>query len=200
MNLIIINSINNNTYADNLYISNIPLEKIAFLLQSIIVITNQINTPTDNKPNAIINQILKTAHDKYKRHNSHCNIPESHIKSNTTFTLEIDWYFNEDNTINKEKSTITGLDSLLNSTESTDNFDNILSHINKHNNRIEIKTIDYDLKKIPLCMFNRVHRDIISAGISIYKNVVRDSSITILYDKINKTIYFNKERTPSWKN
>lgn len=197
MNLIIINSINNNTYADNLYIPNIPLEKIAFLLQSIIVITNQINTPTDNKPNAIINQILKTAHDKYNRYNLHCNIPESHIKSNTTFTLEIDWYFNEDNTINKEKSTITGLNSLLNSTESTDNFDNILSHINKHNNRIEIKTINYDLKKIPLSMFNRAHRDIISAGISIYKNVVRDSSITILYDKINKTIYFNKERTSS---
>lgn len=197
MNLIIINSINNNTYADNLYIPNIPLEKIAFLLQSIIVITNQINTPTDNKPNAIINQILKTAHDKYKRHNSHCNIPESHIKSNATFTLEINWYFNEDNTINKEKSTIIGLDSLLDSIKSTDNFDNILSRINKHNNRIEIKTINYDLKKIPLSMFNHAHRDIISAGISIYKNVVRDSSITILYDKINKTIYFNKERTPS---
>lgn len=194
MDLIIINSINNNTYADNLYIPNIPLEKIAFLLQSLIVITNQINIPIDNKPNAIINQILKTA---YNRHNSHCNIPESHIQSNTTFTLEIDWYFNEDNTINKEKSTITGLDLLLNSIKSTDNFDNILSHINKHNNRIEIKTINYNLKKIPLCMFNRVHRDIISTGISIYKNVVRDSSITILYDKINKTIYFNKERTPS---
>ena len=200
MNLIIINSINNNTYADNLYIPNIPLEKIAFLLQSIIVITNQINIPTANKPNAIINQILKTAHDKYKRHNSHCNIPERHIKLNTTFALEVDWYFNEDNTINKEKSTITGLDSLLDIIKSTDNFDNILSRINKHNNRIEIKTIDYDLKKIPLRMFNHVHRDIISAGISIYKNVVRDSSITILYDKINKTIYFNKERTPSWRN
>lgn len=197
MDLIIINSINNNTYADNLYIQNIPLEKIAFLLQNIIVITNKINIPTDNKPNATVNQILKTAHDKYNRHNSHCNMPENHVKANTTFTLEIDWYFNEDNTINKEKSTITGLDSLLNSTESTDNFDNILSRINKHNNRIEIKAINYDLKEIPLCMFNRVHRDIISAGISIYKNVVRDSSITILYDKINKTIYFNKERTPS---
>lgn len=197
MNLIIINSINNNTYADNLYISNIPLEKITYLLQNIIIITNRIHTPIFKKPTATINYILKTA---YNRYNLHCNIPESHIKSNATFTLEINWYFNEDNTINKEKSTITGLDSLLNSTESTDNFDNILSRINKHNNRIEIKTINYDLKKIPLCMFNRVHRDIISAGISIYKNVVRDSSITILYDKINKTIYFNKERTPSWKN
>lgn len=194
MDLIIINSINNNTYADNLYIPNIPLEKITYLLQNIIIITNRIHTPIFKKPTATINYILKTA---YNRYNSHCNIPESHIKSNTTFTLEIDWYFNEDNTINKEKSTITGLDSLLNSTESTDNFDNILARINKHNNRIEIKAINYDLKKIPLCMFNRVHRDIISAGISIYKNVVRDSSITILYDKINKTIYFNKERTPS---
>lgn len=197
MDLIIINSINNNTYANNLYISNIPLKKIAFLLQNIIIITNRIHTPIFKKPTATINYILKTAHDKYKRHNSHCNIPESHIKSNTTFTLEIYWYFNEDNTINKEKSTITGLDLLLDSIKSTDNFDNILSHINKHSNRIEIKTIDYDLKEIPLCMFNRVHRDIISAGISIYKNVIRDSSITILYDKINKTIYFNKERTPS---
>jgi hypothetical protein len=194
MNLIIINSINNNTYADNLYIPNIPLEKITYLLQNIIIITNRIHTPIFEKPTATINYILKTA---YNRYNSHCNIPERHIKLNTTFTLEIDWYFNENNTINKEKSTITGLDLLLNSIKSTDNFDNILSHINKHNNRIEIKTINYDLKKIPLSMFNHAHRDIISAGISIYKNVVRDSSITILYDKINKTIYFNKERTPS---
>ena len=192
MNLIIIN-----TYADNLYIPNIPLEKITYLLQNIIIITNRIHTPIFEKPTATINYILKTAYNRYNRYNLHCNIPESHIKSNTTFTLEINWYFNEDNTINKEKSTITGLDLLLDSIKSTDNFDNILSHINKHNNRIEIKAINYDLKKIPLCMFNRVHRDIISAGISIYKNVVRDSSITILYDKINKTIYFNKERTPS---
>lgn len=191
MDLIIINSINNNTYADNLYIQNIPLEKITYLLQNIIIITNRIHTPIFKKPIATINYILKTAYNRYKLH---CSVLQNHVKANTTFTLEIDWYFNEDNTINKEKSTIIGLDLLLDSIKSTDNFDNILSHINKHSNRIEIKTIDYDLKKIPLYMFNRVHRDIISAGISIYKNVVRDSSITILYDKINKTIYFNKER------
>ena len=41
--------------------------------------------------------------------------------------------------------------------------------------------------------FHNIHRYFINAGIYIYNDIVRGGYVTILYDKINSIIYFDKK-------
>lgn len=187
MDLTIINSINNNTYANNLHIQNTHPKRILYLLRQITKLVDK--TPTNNEPYIAINNIIKTAYEKY---NNYFDYLETY--GNHTVILEIDWYFDSDNTLNTEKTTITGLDSLLCSIKSTENFDIIISELETHTgSRIQIERISYDLKKIPMKAFHNVHRYFINAGIYIYNDIVRSSYVTILYDKINSIIYFDRK-------
>lgn len=187
MDLTIINSTNNNTYANNLHIQDTHPKRILYLLKQIAKLVDK--TPTDNEPHSIVDNIIKTAYEKY---NDRFDYLETY--GNHTVVLEIDWYFDSDNTLNKEKTTIAGLNSLLYSIKSTNNFDTIISEISKHTgSRIQIERISYDLKKIPMKAFHNVHRYFVNAGIYIYNDIVRNSYVTILYDKINSTIYFDKK-------
>ena len=187
MDLTITNSINNNTYANNLHIQDTHPKRILYLLKQIAKLVDK--TPTNNEPYNIINNIIKTAYEKY---NNHFDYLETY--GNHTIVLEIDWHFDNDNTLNKEKTTITGLDSLLYSIKSTSNFDITISELTKHTgNRIQIEMIACDLKKIPMNLFYNVHRYFINAGIYIYNDIIRSSYVTVLYDKINSIIYFDKK-------
>lgn len=187
MDLTIINSINNNTYANNLHIQNTHPKRILHLLKQIAKLVDK--TFTDNEPYIAVNNIIKTAYEKY---NNHFGYLETY--GNHTVVLEIDWHFDSDNTLNTEKTTITGLDSLLYSIKSTDNFDIIISELETHTgSRIQIEKISYDLKKIPMKAFHNVHRYFVNAGIYIYNDIVRSSYVTVLYDKINSIIYFDKK-------
>lgn len=187
MDLTIINSINNNTYANNLHIQNTHPKRILYLLRQITKLVDK--TFTDNEPYIAVNNIIKTAYEKY---NNHFDYLETY--GNHTVVLEIDWHFDSDNTLNTEKTTITGLDSLLCSIKSTENFDIIISELETHTgSRIQIERISYDLKKIPMKAFHNVHRYFINAGIYIYNDIVRSSYVTVLYDKINSIIYFDKK-------
>lgn len=187
MDLTIINSINNNTYANNLHIQNTHPKRILYLLKQITKLVDK--TPTNNEPYIAVNNIIKTAYEKY---NNYFNYLETY--GNHTVILEIDWYFDSDNTLNTEKTTITGLDSLLCSIKSTENFDIIISELETHTgSRIQIEMIAYDLKKIPINAFHNVYRYFINAGIYIYNDIVRGGYVTILYDKINSIIYFDRK-------
>lgn len=187
MDLTIINSINNNTYANNLHIQNTHPKRILHLLKQIAKLVDK--TLTDNEPYIAVNNIIKTAYEKY---NNRFDYLETY--GNHTVVLEIDWYFDNDNTLNTEKTTITGLDSLLCSIKSTENFDIIISELETHTgSRIQIERISYDLKKIPMKAFHNVHRYFVNAGIYIYNDIVRCSYVTVLYDKINSIIYFDKK-------
>lgn len=187
MDLTIINSINNNTYANNLHIQDTHPKRILYLLKQIAKLVDK--TPTDNEPYNIINNIIKTAYEKY---NNHFDYLETY--GNHTIVLEIDWYFDSNNTLNTEKTTITGLNSILHSIKSTDNFDTIISEISKHtDSRIQIEVIKCDLKKISMNLFHNVHRYFINAGTYIYNDIVRSGYVTILYDKKNSIIYFDKK-------
>lgn len=187
MDLTIINSINNNTYANNLHIQNTHPKRILYLLRQITKLVDK--TPTNNEPYIAVNNIIKTAYEKY---NNYFDYLETY--GNHTVILEIDWYFDSDNTLNTEKTTITGLNSLLHSIKSTENFDIIISELETHTgSRIQIERISYDLKKIPMKAFHNVYRYFINAGIYIYNDIVRSSYVTILYDKINSIIYFDRK-------
>lgn len=187
MDLTIINSINNNTYANNLHIQNTHPKRILYLLKQIAKLVDK--TFTDNEPYIAVNDIIKTAYEKY---NDRFDYLETY--GNHTVVLEIDWYFDNDNTLNKEKTTITGLNLLLHSIKSTDNFDIIISKLETHTgSKIQIERISYDLKKIPMKAFHNVHRYFVNAGIYIYNDIVRGGYVTILYDKINSIIYFDKK-------
>lgn len=187
MDLTIINSINNNTYANNLHIQDTHPRRILYLLKQIAKLVDK--TPTDNEPYNIVDNIIKTAYEKYNDRFDYLETYGDH-----TVVLEIDWYFDSDNTLNKEKTTITGLDSLLHSIKSTDNFDTIISEISKHTgSRIQIEMIACNLKKIPMNLFYNVHRYFINTGTYIYNDIVRDGYVTVLYDKKNSIIYFDKK-------
>ena len=187
MDLTIINSINNNTYANNLHIQNTHPKRILYLLRQIAKLVDK--TFTDNEPYIAVNNIIKTAYEKY---NNYFDYLETY--GNHTVILEIDWYFDSNNTLNTEKTTITGLDSLLCSIKSTDNFNIIISELETHtDSRIQIERISYDLKKIPMKAFHTVYRYFINACIYIYNDIIRSSYVTVLYDKINSIIYFDKK-------
>lgn len=187
MDLTIINSINNNTYANNLHIQNTHPKRILYLLKQITKLVDK--TPTNNEPYIAVNNIIKTAYEKYNNHFDYLETYDNH-----TIVLEIDWYFDSDNTLNTEKTTITGLDSLLCSIKSTENFDIIISELETHTgSKIQIEMISYDLKKIPIHAFHTVYRYFINAGIYIYNDIIRGSYVTVLYDKINSIIYFDKK-------
>lgn len=187
MDLTIINSINNNTYANNLHIQNTHPKRILHLLKQIAKLVDK--TFTDNEPYIAVNNIIKTAYEKY---NNYFDYLETY--GNHKVVPEINWYFDSDNALNKEKTTITGPDSLLCSIKSTENFDIIISEPETHTgSRIQIEKISYDLKKIPMKAFHNVHRYFVNAGIYIYNNIVRSSYVTVLYDKINSIIYFDKK-------
>ena len=188
MDLTIISSINNNnTYANNLHIKDTHPKRILYLLKQIAKLVDK--APTDTETYNIVNSIINTAYGKY---NDRFDYLETY--GNHTVVLEIDWYFNNDNTLNKEKTTITGLDSLFHSIKSTDNFDLILSKVSKHTgNRIQIEMIACDLKKIPMNLFYNVHRYFINTGIYIYNDITRGSYVTVLYDKVNSIIYFDEK-------
>ena len=66
MDLTIINSINNNTYANNLHIQNTHPKRILYLLKQIAKLVDK--TFTDNEPYIAINNIIKTAYEKYNNH------------------------------------------------------------------------------------------------------------------------------------
>ena len=83
---------------------------------------------------------------------------------------------------------------ILSIQKSTENFDIIISELETHTgSRIQIERIAYDLKKIPMKAFHNVYRYLINAGIYIYNDIVRSSYVTVLYDKINSIIYFDKK-------
>ena len=41
--------------------------------------------------------------------------------------------------------------------------------------------------------FHNVYRYFVNAGIYIYNDIVRSSYVTVLYDKINSIIYFDRK-------
>ena len=63
MDLTIINSINNNTYANNLHIQNTHPKRILHLLKQIAKLVDK--TLTDNEPYIAVNNIIKTPYEKY---------------------------------------------------------------------------------------------------------------------------------------
>ena len=95
MDLTIINSINNNTYANNLHIQNTHPKRILYLLKQITKLVDK--TPTNNEPYIAVNNIIKTAYEKYNNHFDYLETYDNH-----TVVLEIDWYFDSDNTLNTE--------------------------------------------------------------------------------------------------
>ena len=187
MDLIIINSINNNTYADNLYIQAIQPSKILYVIRQITSLTKKVYAGLTSKQ--IVNNIIYNAYNSYIDKHS-----DTFYKDNTpvTITIVIKWYITETDGIDKQKSSILGLESLLQSIDSTNPFNDILTKLTKENNHdIQICSIDYDLKNIPMSLFHKAHRDFIKVGTYIYRDTIRGSYITILYDKTNKLLYFD---------
>lgn len=187
MDLIIINSINNNTYADNLYIQAVQPSKILYVIRQITSLTKKVYAGLTSKQ--IVNNIIYNAYNSYIDKYS-----DAFYKDNTpvTITIVIKWYITETDGIDKQKSSILGLESLLQSIDSTNPFNDILTKLTKENNHdIQIYPIDYDLKNIPISLFHKAHRDFIKVGTYIYRDTIRGSYITILYDKINKLLYFD---------
>lgn len=189
MNLTIINSINDNTYANSLNIQNIQPSKILYIIRQITSLTKKVYTGLTSKQ--IVNNIIYNAYNSYIDKYS-----DTFYKDNTpvTVTIVIKWYITETDGIDKQKSSILGLESLLQSIDSTSPFDDILTKLTKeHNHDIQISPIDYDLKNIPISLFHKVHRDFIKVGTYIYRETIRGSYVTILYDKTNELLYFDNK-------
>lgn len=187
MNLTIINSINDNIYANNLHIQDIQPSKILYIIRQITSLTKQVYTGLTSKQ--IVNNIIYNAYNSYIDKYS-----DAFYKDNTpvTITVVIKWYITETDGIDKQKSSILGLESLLHSIDSTNPFNDILTKLTKeHDHDIQICPIDYDLKNIPISLFHKVHRNFIKVGTYIYRDTIRGSYITILYDKTNKLLYFD---------
>lgn len=187
MDLIIINSINNNTYADNLYIQAVQPSKILYVIRQITSLTKKAYAGLTSKQ--IVNNIIYNAYNSYIDKYS-----DAFYKDNTpvTIIIVIKWYITETDGIDKQKSSILGLESLLQSIDSTNPFNDILTKLTKENNHdIQICPIDYDLKNIPISLFHKAHRDFIKVGTYIYRDTIKGSYITILYDKTNKLLYFD---------
>ena len=187
MNLTIINSINDNTYANSLNIQDIQPSKILYIIRQITSLTKKVYAGLTSKQ--IVNNIIYNAYNSYIDKYS-----DAFYKDNTpvTLTIVIKWYITETDGIDKQRSSILGLESLLQPIDSTNPFNDILTKLTKeHNHDIQICPIDYDLKNIPISLFHKVHRDFIKVGTYIYRNTIRGSYITILYDKTNKLLYFD---------
>ena len=150
MNLTIINSINDNIYANNLNIQNIQPSKILYIIRQITSLTKKVYTDLTSKQ--IVNNIIYNAYNSYIDKYS-----DAFYKDNTpvTLTIVIKWCITETEGIDKQRSNILGLESLLQSIDATNSFNDILTKLTKeHNHDIQICPIDYDLKNIPISLFH----------------------------------------------
>lgn len=189
MELKIINCINDTDYANELHIQNIHPRQILYIIQKIIEQTKKVYN--DLTPNKIVNDIMFHAYNRYVDNYSDPFYKNYAPKS---IDITINWYISSTDGIDRQQSTITGLEQLLTHINTVKPFDIVLNEFATENNSdIQIWPIAYDLRCIPISLFHTVYRDFIKAGTYIYRDTIRGSYITVLYDKTNHLIYFNKK-------
>ena len=189
MDLIIINCINDTDYAHELRIQNIQPRRILYIMQQIIGQTKKVYT--NLTPNKIVNNIIANAYNSYI---DIYNDPFYKDYKPTSINLTINWYISSTDGINRQQSTITGLEQLLQHTSTVKPFDIIVTEFTTDSNSdIQICPINYNLRNVPISLFSKVYRDFIKVGTYIYRDTIRGSYITVLYDKTNHIIYFDKK-------
>lgn len=189
MELKITNCINDTDYAHELRIQNIQPRQILYIMQQIIGQTKKVYT--NLTPNKIVNNIIANAYNSYI---DIYNDPFYKDYKPTSINLTINWYISSTDGINRQQSTITGLEQLLQHTSTVKPFDIIVNEFTTDSNsNIQISPINYNLRNVPISLFSKVYRDFIKVGTYIYRDTIRGNYITVLYDKTNHIIYFDKK-------